>query len=117
MTLAFINRSTRNLTQHLEKLLMATKQELVDAITANNAALAPIAEAVAKIGTETDAILQKVTELETKLTEGGADVPDDVMALVSETRDKLQALSQSVQAVDRKIPDQVDPENPGTPTA
>lgn len=96
---------------------MATKQELVDAITANNAALAPISEAVAKIGTETDAILQKVTELQSKLDAAGTDVPDDVMALVTETRDKLQALSQSVQAVDQKIPDQVDPENPGTPTA
>jgi ABC-type transporter Mla subunit MlaD len=70
--------------------IMATLNDLVpqfEALTAQ----------VAKIGTETEALKVKITDLETAITNAG-NVPQDVL-------DKFEALKAQVQAVDDLVAD------------
>ncbi len=87
--LRHIRHSLEHINQRLEKI-MATQAELAKDLTA-------ISEHVAKIGTETSATLQKVTDLETALANAGNTTPEVDAALA--------ALKAQVQVVDDLVAD------------
>ncbi len=85
---------------------MATQQEILDSLAAAKASLASSAEKIAKVGTETDALQVKITELLAALENQSAPSPE-LVAAVKAVADGAAAVATAASAVDDKVPDPV----------
>jgi hypothetical protein len=89
--------------------IMANDAELVAQLNAVNTTLTDVAANVDKIGTETDLLLVKITELENALANAGNSSPEVDAALAAVTA-QAGVVQSKVQGVDAKVPDAPPPE-------
>ncbi len=75
------------LIHHLEQIIMATKDEVLESLTG-------LVATVTKIGTETSASLAKIAELEALIAAGG--VSQDIVDKVAELKSSLTAVDDLV---------------------
>jgi methyl-accepting chemotaxis protein len=93
----------RHITKLLEKILM-NQQELAQALTDVQTNVAAISAAVDKVGVESQATLQKVSDLEAALNSGGT-VSPEVQSAFDAVKASVASLADKVTAVDDLIPD------------
>ena len=100
------------------KGIMKTQQEITEALKAQTELLVTIGDdvgtaigEVAKIGTETDTLNQKITDLTNAIANGGPASPeleaavDAVAAQIAVVRQRVTTAKAALQAVDDKVPD------------
>ncbi len=112
------NLANKNDLMEMEKRIMATQSEIAVQLKqfatdlgAVNDGLQTATTEIAKVGTETDALNQKIKDLTDAINSGGAvsqDVTDAVAALqtsVDAIKTSAGAAGAAVKAVDDKVPD------------
>lgn len=93
--------------QRLDQI-MATQADVAAQLTAQAATLAAQATQVAKIGTETDGLLQKIADLTVAVEQAGNATPE-VEAALAAVNDQTLVLQSAITGVDDKVPDAVTP--------
>jgi chromosome segregation ATPase len=83
--------------------IMAKEQEIIAELTVVKEQLDGANATLQKISTETDGLLGKIEELQAALD--NVEIPESIVSLVTEIKEKATAINASALNVDGKVPD------------